>query len=164
MGGREVLRLLGAAEPRLAGAVLLGTAPTRPSRFSAEAYERFRGVRRLKKPLPKERYMAIRARFYDTTRMIARLAPDHPPILVVRFGHEYGDVAAVRDALYEALPGPKAVWDFAEASHHLNAHTIGGVVVGDARVTSRLAARLRKLLDETEATAPKAAEAGAGDP
>jgi pimeloyl-ACP methyl ester carboxylesterase len=147
MGVREVLRLLSVnVEPKLTGAVVFGgRMHEAPSELSEYWYERFHTDRRIPYRLPKEKIIEIHARFYDGKRIVQALEPDHPPILFVRFGYEWPDVAATRDELYASLPGRKTSWDLGNSTHYFSSWKKFGLVVGDTRVTRLLSRQFRLL-------------------
>ena len=80
--------------------------------------------------------------------IVLALPADHAPILFTRFGLEWPNLVATRDLLYQAIPGRKTKWDLPNSTHYFSAHRGLDLVVGDARVARRLAARLRQFARE----------------
>jgi pimeloyl-ACP methyl ester carboxylesterase len=153
MGTTDVLRLL-SVTPELRAAVLFGaswgdSSQGDPSEKDAEYwYERFHSDRRMREHLSEDRVLEIRKRFYEDGRFAQALSPAHAPILFVRFGFEGPDIIATRDVLYDAIPGRKMAWDFAESTHYFSSYEAAHLVVGDTRVTRSLASWFRVLASE----------------
>lgn len=144
MGSTDVLRLL-SVKPRLRSAVVFGAALRDPSERVEYWNERFHTDRRMHQRASQGRVFEIRRRFYNNGRIVKTLPEDHAPILFVRFGLEWSDIVATRNALYDAIPGSKMAWDLATSTHYFSSHGGAGLVVGDTRVTRALTSRLRLL-------------------
>ncbi len=147
MGVGDVLRLL-KVEPEIAGAVLFGGSLNDPSSQNEYWYERFHTDRRILTPLSREQVLEIRTRFYNNDHSVQALPPSHPPILFVRFGDEWANIVATRDALYETIPGAKTTWDFVSSTHYFSSWKGADLIFGDTRVTRQLVQRLRLLAAE----------------
>lgn len=148
MGAEDVLRLLN-TDSEMDGAILFGSAFAEDlNEFNEYWYERFHAERRLRERLPREKYLEITNHFKITRDFVESLPAEHPPIFFVRFGYEWPNIKATRDALYDAIPGQKTIWDFNNASHYFSSDKISNLVIGDTRVTRDLSLFLQGI--ETE--------------
>jgi len=150
LGATDVLRL-SSVEPMLRGAAIFGAAlgeSIESGEIAEYWYKRFHTDRRMNNWLTRERFLEIGNRFYDEGRLVKALHPDHAPILFVQFGFEHSNIAATRDALYDAIPGRKMRWDLVNSTHYFSSHKVAGLVIGDTQVARSLASRLRLLPSE----------------
>lgn len=144
MGAGDVIRLL-ETEPPLQGAVLFGAGLKEPDACDEYWYGRFHEDRGLAYRVPPERWCEIMRDVYALEPRARDLPGGHPPLLFVRFGIEWPDLAGNRDSLYRMLPEPKSAWTFEESTHYFSSYATKGVLVGDVRVARRLANRLQQF-------------------
>lgn len=149
MGCLDVMRAL-AVHTDIDAALLFGGAVNVPRPDDEEWAERFYVDRQITEPMEPELITEIRKRLYDAHVIASALPDDLPPVLFVHFGIEHENVVIGRDHLAAMFPNELTHWHFHGATHYFNAWRRGGVLVGDRRVASRLADRLRELREELE--------------
>lgn len=145
MGSNDALRLAAAEGDSIDAVLLLGSALFDVEERAEYWHKRFHSDRRLKQQLPSEKVLEIRRAYYHTNRSVDALTADHPPIVFVRLGLEWENLAHTQDELYQRLPGQKMLWHLARATHQLSSTERGGVLIGDVNVARNLAEELSNL-------------------
>ncbi len=145
MGGTDALRLAGARPDIPLLFLFAASLPDPPGDYHYMRFHRDRGIT---DSLPRDRWREIREAHYDPMPILERLSASDARVVFVFAGREWDNVRATRDSLYRLLPGPKESWHLEGASHYLNAFTLSGVLVGDARVARRVARGVRERTAE----------------
>jgi len=151
MGCSDVLLLL-TQERRIESAVLIG-AGVREDPDDERWYRRFHDRRGLHVLIGREAYDRVWDSYYDQAALAARLPAGHAPIVFTRLELEHADLARTQPGFYESIMGAKRLWDVEGATHGLSSTGRQRVVVGDTRVTRRLAQHFGSLLPFSELVA-----------
>lgn len=144
MGAGDVLRVLPISEG-IDAAVLLGASAIPPVDYNDFWFASFHSDRRMNTRISGERYDEIIRAYYDVITMATGLPPDHPPLLFINFEHEFDVVLSRQDDLYEAIPGCKSVWQYADTTHYFDLAEVAGLTFGDTRAVKQLSEELRWL-------------------
>jgi hypothetical protein len=144
LGVTDVLRLL-ETNHDLRAAIVFGAALGDPTDRVDYWYNRFHTDRKMRSWLPRDHVLQIQERFYEDGRLLQRVDPNHPPVIFVRFGLEWSNIAATRDGWYESMPGKKFLWDLVNSTHYFNSKKFVDVVFCDTRVIRSLISGLRQV-------------------